>query len=777
MASLIPGFEYDIFISYRQKDNKGDGWVTEFVEALKTELEATFKEDISVYFDVNPHDGLLETHDVAASLKEKLKALVFIPIVSRTYCDPNSYAWEHEFVAFIEQASQDRFGLKVKLPGGNVASRVLPIRIHDLEPEDIKLAESYLGFIRPVDFIYHSQGVNRPLRLRDDDLAKPSQQLVYRDQINKVANAIKEIINGLIMGAAAPEKEKIPSGEPFDDVSFVKKGEESKEPEKMKSSLLIRRKPLLWTAAIGILVIIAAILTYPKIFNRSTPDKLQSSDGKISVAVMPFRNMTNDTTWNVWQDGIQNLLITSLSNSGELKVRQPESITSLLESKGITDYASITPSAASSISQKLDADVFIYGSINQAGGTIRVNTQLIDSKTEEIVKSLQMEAPSGEQMIFHITDTLSEMIKNHILITELSREQSYETQQSITTNSPQAYRYLIYGKKSFNNRDYATARSWFQQAIAADSNLTIAAIFIAISYSNQGLYEPGRKWCLRVYEKKDSTPLELKLLIYWLYAVYFETPHEQVAYLKQLLEMDDYRPLINYIIGDSYSELHQYDKAIPSFEKALELRNEWGLKPTWIYNYTELGKAYHKTGMFNKEKTLYKKAEKDFPDDPVLLYNQAVLSLTEKDMAPADRYIEKYMSARKWNSVPEATILTGVASIYSDAGIPDKAENYYRQALTLEPDNSLILNNLAFFLIDLDRNIDEGLVLVNKALELSPDDHYCLDTRGWGLYKQGKYQEALAFLEKSWKLKPVYDHDIFVHLQEVRKALAGQKKN
>jgi hypothetical protein len=45
MASIIPGYEYDIFISYRQKDNqptprygwqsKGDRWVSEFVEALK----------------------------------------------------------------------------------------------------------------------------------------------------------------------------------------------------------------------------------------------------------------------------------------------------------------------------------------------------------------------------------------------------------------------------------------------------------------------------------------------------------------------------------------------------------------------------------------------------------------------------------------------------------------------------------------------------------------------------------------------------------------------
>src|SRR5512133_1315518 len=128
MPSIIQGYEYDIFISYRQKDNKQYGWVTEFVNNLKGELESTFKEEISVYFDINPHDGLLETHDVDESLKEKLRCLIFIPIISRTYCDPNSFAWEHEFKSFTEQALSDRIGLKVELPNSNVMSRILPVR-------------------------------------------------------------------------------------------------------------------------------------------------------------------------------------------------------------------------------------------------------------------------------------------------------------------------------------------------------------------------------------------------------------------------------------------------------------------------------------------------------------------------------------------------------------------------------------------------------------------------------------------------------------------------
>jgi hypothetical protein len=197
MASTVPGYQYDIFISYRQKDNKYDGWVTEFVENLLREIDATFKEEISVYFDKNPHDGLLETHDVNASLKEKLKCLVFIPIISQTYCDSKSFAWQHELVAFNKMAKEDQFGRDIKLAGGNIASRILPIKIHDLDAEDKELLENELGgALRCIEFIYKSAGVNRPLNPSDSP-DKNLNKTYYRDQINKIANAIKEIICGL----------------------------------------------------------------------------------------------------------------------------------------------------------------------------------------------------------------------------------------------------------------------------------------------------------------------------------------------------------------------------------------------------------------------------------------------------------------------------------------------------------------------------------------------------------------------------------------------------
>jgi len=223
--------------------------------------------------------------------------------------------------------------------------------------------------------------------------------------------------------------------------------------------------------------------------------------------------------------------------------------------------------------------------------------------------------------------------------------------------------------------------------------------------------------------------------------------------------------------------LYQYNKAIPEFEKALKIFKKGGVKPWWVYNYSHLGDAYHKTGQFKKEKKLYKKAEQDFTDDLEIVYRQAILSLTEGDTIEAKRYIEKLRTLLKEESASEADIMNVLADIYSEAGILDDADNYYRKALSLEPEDPYFMNVVAWFLIDKDRNINEGLDLVDKALESDPGASNYLDTKGWGLYKQGKNKEALDLLEKAWKLKPVYSHEMYLHLEAAKNAVAEQKNN
>ncbi|MCC2548692.1 hypothetical protein LJY25_19750 [Hymenobacter sp. BT175] len=205
MAALLPGYEYDIFISYRHNDNRFDGWVTELVTRLQEELAATIKERLSIYFDRNPGDGLGETHLVDESLADKVKALILIPIISQTYCDTERFSWKHEFLPFLQNARTDGLGLNIRLPSGNVGGRVLPLRIHNLDLEDVRLLEQALGgYLRTIDFVYQEQGVNRPLRLKDDEFPNRQGNLLYRNQINKVANAIKELVAGIKQQSQAP---------------------------------------------------------------------------------------------------------------------------------------------------------------------------------------------------------------------------------------------------------------------------------------------------------------------------------------------------------------------------------------------------------------------------------------------------------------------------------------------------------------------------------------------------------------------------------------------
>jgi len=522
---------------------------------------------------------------------------------------------------------------------------------------------------------------------------------------------------------------------------------------------------------ISAIIVIVTLLLYPKILSRKSLDDLRSSDGRISVAVMPFQNITDDKIWG----GIQDNIISYLSNFEELRVRNKDAINSLPENKGVTDYASISPSLARAISRKLDVNVFIYGVVNQAGSVVRVNANLGNSKTKEVFKSFQIDGPSMGDKIFVIFDSLSVLVKNFLVKSKMEKEVSPDLKPYKYTNSPIAFRYLVEAKDALNRYDVTSALSLYSRAVAIDSNYIPAIIFLSMRYKDMGKYKAAKQWCDKAYSKRDRMNKNERIMVDWYHATLFETPNEEIKYLKQYQDADDQVPVSHWQTGNAYLKLFQYKKAIPEFEKALAIYKNWGVIPMMAENYTQLGFAYHQSGQYNKEKKLYRKAMRDFPDNHNIIDRYAILALSEGDTSDANGYIEKYRSALKDLSFSETDIIINVASIYSEADILNKAEECYREALSLESNNPVTLNNLAYLLIDKDLNLNEGLDLVETALKLKPDNSRFLHTKGWGLYKQGKSREALEILQRSWDLKPVYDHIIFLHLQEVKGAVLNHK--
>ena len=552
----------------------------------------------------------------------------------------------------------------------------------------------------------------------------------------------------------------------------------------------LQRKPIwrnyiLTISGIIFLIILSGtggFFIYNKIRKSELTGDLITSDNRISIAVMPFRNMTNDTTWNIWQESIQQSLISFLSNNKEIKVRQEETINTFLKTKGLTEYAAITPSDAAKISQKIDANIFVYGSIKEAGNILRVDAQLINTKNREVLKSFEISSPSGEGNIFEISDTLRKKITDYLLVSKLMKENPYLEHLYTSSGNPVALRYYIYGSKAGLKGDWAATINWFHKVLAIDSNYFDAYLGLAVAYDQLGRKEQNLQWVIKYYNKSNQMPIADNLWANWAYACSFEPPEEQIKYLKQLSQIDDQSPDVAYLLGYTYNGMNQFDKAIPEFKKSLVISHRLGkdfMKGNWAYS--NLGYAYHKTGQFKNEKKLVKEAEKYDPDDPYMIARRISLSLASKDTSETNQNIIRLArECQKRYKSYNAVIKGSLANIYSeedDSANLKKADGYYREAISIEPGNALRYSNLGTFLIKNNLKLNEVPALMDKAMELASNkfDYYnYLDTKGWGLYKEGKYKESMEVLEKTWNEAPFKLYSIKSHLEEVRKASAGE---
>jgi tetratricopeptide (TPR) repeat protein len=96
----------------------------------------------------------------------------------------------------------------------------------------------------------------------------------------------------------------------------------------------------------------------------------------------------------------------------------------------------------------------------------------------------------------------------------------------------------------------------------------------------------------------------------------------------------------------------------------------------------------------------------------------------------------------------------------------DAAEQEFRQALSVDPDNALTLNYLGYMLADHNMKLDEALQMVQHAVKLDPENGAYLDSLGWVRYKMGQYAIAEQVLQKAVTLIPT-DPTVHDHLGEV----------
>ncbi|HDZ40843.1 MAG TPA: tetratricopeptide repeat protein [Bacteroidetes bacterium] len=699
MASLIEGYEYDIFISYRQKDNKYDGWVTEFVKNLQRELDATFKEDISIYFDENPYDGLLEIHNVDKSLESKLKSVVFIPVISQTYCDPKSFAWQNEFVAFNKTAGEDQYGRDIKLPNGNVCSRIVPVKIHDLDPTDTELVEKELGCrLRSIDFIFSSAGVNRPLTPYDNP-DKNLNRTYYRDQINKVANAVKEIIYGLHPN----EKKRITKS--YQTRAQAGFGDETTRPVKINSE---RSKWLsgriIAPVAIGLLAILAIVFIIPKLLPGAGKNIPSGETINKSIAVMPVSNFTGDPGMGWIADMIQSDLTGQLQGISNLIVRPKQTTLQFRNSE----------ETVQEIARKLSVNSLVETSIKGTEDELQVEIMVLEAFPEE----KYLYRSSFTRSFTELANIYSELVNR--ILKEMDVKPTDEEEETLAARivNPQVRKACARGAYYMNQltlEGFDKGVKYYEEAIAIDPADPEPYIGLALGYGSAGhgaglaSLEMAKAYALKaieldpeelhpnladahvvlaetyLYHDYDFLKAEhhLKRAIdlnpnsapahytYGWYLALSNLVDEAADEMKKAMQIDPLAPICPGYLAWMLQWFGRYEEAIGYAEEALEVN------PNYPMAYYVLGMVYAELGRYEEAIDTLKKIyspTSGFASGLGVAY--ALSGQTDGALEIAAEMEAQNMRWHTW----------GLADIYAALGDKDKAIYWLEEAYKLRHD-------------------------------------------------------------------------------------------
>lgn len=95
----------------------------------------------------------------------------------------------------------------------------------------------------------------------------------------------------------------------------------------------------------------------------------------------------------------------------------------------------------------------------------------------------------------------------------------------------------------------------------------------------------------------------------------------------------------------------------------------------------------------------------------------------------------------------------------------DVLEGNLRKLIGIRPDHAHAYNALGYTLADRNQRIEEAYQLIDTALKLAPEDPFIMDSMGWVLYRMGRNQEGLDYLQRAFKQRP--DPEIAAHLGEL----------
>lgn len=328
------------------------------------------------------------------------------------------------------------------------------------------------------------------------------------------------------------------------------------------------------------------IVTVPRIGYRllrdssATVAEVPADTGKPTVAVLPFVNLSGDTSRDYFADGIVEDLITALSRFKSFSV--------------VSRYSSFAYKGRSidvrQVARELAVRYLLEGSVRLSAERVRVTVQLVDASSGTHLWATSFDGEMGQ--IFEFQDRVTESIigfaEPHIRRAEIER-----TRRRWPEN-PQAYDHFLRALPYFNSRhaaDYITARDHLDRAIALQPDYAEALAYNSWSFARQGivsltpLSETDADRCLALahaaIEFGNDDPVVLAISGHSLLAV-GRMRVEGLNAIDRALAANPNHVVVLWLAGICNMLCGDPDKAISSYSRAARLSPGALEVPEWI---------------------------------------------------------------------------------------------------------------------------------------------------------------------------------------------------
>ncbi len=225
-----------------------------------------------------------------------------------------------------------------------------------------------------------------------------------------------------------------------------------------------------------------------------------------------------------------------------------------------------------------------------------------------------------------------------------------------------------------------------------------------------------------------------------------------------------------------YGELLQInnktEEAAKQFTKVIEL------DPSRYSAWQQLMFAYTAPKDADSLIAISNRALRLFPTQAMAHYLNGIGYQNKKEYKKAVNAIMRAIDLQpEDNEAALAQMYTSIGDAYNSLKDYKASDDAYDTALSLDPRNVTVLNNYAYYLSVRNVRLSDAEKMSRKSLEVRPDESTFLDTYGWILYQQGKYEQAKKYLQMAIdKSEGEADGTLWDHIGDVHYRLNNKAK-